>query len=197
MPMITARSYYENVAKATVIEFQMNNSDLRLALLASIAVLHVVDYVMHNREPDPEKANKAVHQYNETTSEKNFAFCVVRGFALASKHCRRRGGDFHSGKHMSAYPSFAGVMRAGQSFFGDKTGGITIQWKEHQWVNLRRPCRRSYRFWRLTLPNLPTDSYAWRSRLRVCRADHRRDSDGNRLIRLSAELLVGKAKRDR
>jgi hypothetical protein len=136
-PMLTARSYYENVARATVIEFQKNNSDLRLALLASIAVLHVVDYVMHNREPDdPKKAYQEVSQYVETSAKKNFAFRVVRGFALASKHCHRYGGDFHSGMHMRAYPAFSGVMRAGQSFFGDTTGGITIQWKEHEWVNL-------------------------------------------------------------
>lgn len=64
--MITAHDYYENVAKATVTEFQKNNSDLRLAL----------------------------------------------------------------------YPSFTGVMRAGQSFLGDKIGGITIHWKEHEYVNL-------------------------------------------------------------
>jgi hypothetical protein len=134
--MITAHDYYENVAKATVTEFQKNNSDLRLALLASMAVLHVVDYVMQNREAEPKKAVRAMRQYIDTTSENNFSFLVVRDFALASKHCRLSDNRLHSGKHITAYPSFTGVMRAGQSFLGDKIGGITIHWKEHEYVNL-------------------------------------------------------------
>lgn len=134
-PMITARNYYDNVVKPTVTEFCNNNKDLRLALLASMAVLHVVDYVMHNRESDPKKADREVKQYSASAGE-TFAFRVLRDFALASKHCRLHDNRLHSGEHMVAYPSFTGVMRAGQSFFGDTTGGITIQWDKHQHVNL-------------------------------------------------------------
>ena len=76
--MITARDYYEKVAKPTVVEFQNNNGDLRLALLASMAILHVVDYVMQNREPDPKKADELVHQYTNKTSKNKFAFQVPR-----------------------------------------------------------------------------------------------------------------------
>jgi hypothetical protein len=155
--MITARDYYENVAKATVVEFQKNNGDRRLALLASMAVLHVVDYVMQNREPDPKKAEDAVHQYTYTTSENNFAFLVVKEFALASKHCRLRNNRLHSGEHVTAYPSFTGVMRAGQLFLGDKIGGITIHWKDQQWVNLTNALQNVLELFEADFPELTTD----------------------------------------
>jgi hypothetical protein len=43
---------------------------------------------------------------------------------------------FHSGKYSIVLRAFVGVMQAEISFFGDKTGGVTIQWKEHEYVNL-------------------------------------------------------------
>jgi hypothetical protein len=122
-----------------------------------MAILHVVDYVMQNRESDPIKADEAVSQYNKTTSEKHFAFLVVKDFALASKHCRLRDNRLHSGKHIRAYPSFTGVMRAGQSFLNDKIGGITIHWKDQQWINLTSALQNVLQLFETDFPELTTD----------------------------------------
>src|SRR5437879_3280719 len=132
--MISARDYFDWVVKPTVNQFRKDNADFRLALLAAMATLHTVDYVMQNRESDPEKANDAIARYIKGKGD--FAFQSVRDFALASKHCRLRDGRLHSGRVMTAYPSFVGVMRAGQSFLGDTVGGLTIQWRDHEFVNL-------------------------------------------------------------
>ena len=53
--MISARDYYDRVVIPTVGEFSSNNKDIRHALLACMATLHLVDYVMQNRELDPKK----------------------------------------------------------------------------------------------------------------------------------------------
>ncbi len=151
--MISARSYFERIVKPTIDQFRNDNGDLRLALLASMAVLHTVDYVMQNREPDPEKANEAVILYTRS-SDREFAFEVVRDFALASKHCRLRDGSLHSGRTMMAYPSFTGVMRAGQSFLGDKIGGLTIQWREREYVNLTTALERVLQILEADFPEL-------------------------------------------
>jgi len=155
--MISARDYYDIVVTPTVGEFSSNNKDIRLALLACMATLHLVDYVMHNRDADTTTAEGAVFAFCKEASERNFPFCVVRGFALASKHCRLSQQSlegFHSGDHMIAYPAFAGVMRAGASFAGDTVGGITIHWKAQQFVNLTNALKETLQFYEAEFPEL-------------------------------------------
>ena len=157
--MISARDYYDRVVIPTVGEFSSNNKDIRHALLACMATLHLVDYVMQNRELDPKKADGMVSEFYAAAAaaDGNFAFCVVRGFALASKHCRLARGSlegFHSGDHMIAYPAFAGVMRAGASFAGDTVGGITIHWKAQQSVNLTNALKETLQFYEAKFPEL-------------------------------------------
>jgi hypothetical protein len=41
----------------------------------------------------------------------------------------------------------AGVMRAGESFIGDETGGVTIRWKERVYVNLSKALARTLAFY--------------------------------------------------
>jgi hypothetical protein len=152
--MITAYEYYNHVAKPAVDEFQKENGSLKLALSASMALLHVVDYVMQNRESDPKEADEAVRRYVERTSQNRFAFRVVKEFALASKHCRLRADGFHSGEYMRAYASFAGVMRCGQSFLGDAIGGITVRWREQQYVNLTTVLSKTLEIYESDFPEL-------------------------------------------
>jgi hypothetical protein len=47
--MISAHQYYDQIVKPTVDEFFKTNKDLRLAMLACAAMLHVIDYVAQNR----------------------------------------------------------------------------------------------------------------------------------------------------
>ena len=155
--MLTARDYYTRVAKLAVDAFQKDNHSLWLAMGACMIVLHVVDYVMHNREPDPIKADDAIRRYSEQATEDHFAFRAVREYSLASKHCRRRANGFHSGKYMQAYPCVAGIMRCGQSFLGDTIGGITIRLQEHQNVNLTTVLQKTLEIYEADFPELTFD----------------------------------------
>jgi hypothetical protein len=155
--MISARGYYEIVVLPTVSMFSSHNKDIGLALLSCMASLHVVDYVMQNREADIETANDMVSAYCRTAAERSFPFCVVRAFALASKHCRLSKESlkgFHSGNYMIAYPSFAGVARCGATFMGDTVGGVTIHWKGTQFVNLSNALKLTLEFYEKEFPEL-------------------------------------------
>ena len=155
--MISAHDYYNRVVIPTAREFSSNNKDIRLALLACMATLHVVDYVMHNRDTNARTADRKVSAFCEDASGRNFPFCVIRGFALASKHCRLSQQSlegFHSGGHMVAYPSFAGVMRCGASFMGDTVGGITVHWKAKQFVNLANALKETLQFYEVEFSEL-------------------------------------------
>ena len=50
--MIGALIYYEKIAKPTAEQFFLENKNIRLAMLACMATLHVVDYVFQNRFED-------------------------------------------------------------------------------------------------------------------------------------------------
>jgi hypothetical protein len=83
--MISAYDYYRKIAKPTVDAFLFNNGDIRLAFLACMATLHVIDYVTQNKAPSPEEGERWVREF--CAGEKSFAFQVVKAFATASKHC--------------------------------------------------------------------------------------------------------------
>jgi hypothetical protein len=86
--VISAAAYYYNIAKPTAEQFFLRNNDLRLAMLSCMSTLHIVDYVYQNRVEDSKMAWDKVRQYTDNAIERCFAFKVVCGFALASKHCR-------------------------------------------------------------------------------------------------------------
>jgi hypothetical protein len=153
--VITPSYYYQEITKPTVDEFLMKNGDIRLAMLACQATLHVLDYIFQSREPDPKKADKLLGKFKKDIARKVFAFEVVEGFALASKHCTLSSKpDFNSGRYMVAYPSFAGTMVAGQSFLGDTVGGITIRWTDHGHVNLTTALQATLAFYETEFPEL-------------------------------------------
>lgn len=149
--MLTAADYYNRIARPTVEDFYRHNSDVRLAMLACMATLHVVDHVVQNRMAvtTPAEARAADEQVMQLTSElteRHFPFEVVRAYGTASKHGqiglqRRFQPGFDSGRGYHAPPSFAGVMVAGVSFLGDTVGGITLRWTEHGHVNLTNTLR--------------------------------------------------------
>jgi hypothetical protein len=138
--MISAYDYYTKVARPTADRFLAQNNDIGLGLLASMATLHVIDYVGQNRKPNVRAANNLVNRLKARCRNRlGLRFQVLEGFALASKHCRlsnKNMKNFHSGNYTVAFPATAGVMRSGQSFILDTVGGITIRWKAHQYVNL-------------------------------------------------------------
>jgi hypothetical protein len=47
--MISASDYYKKIAKPTVDDFLARNDNVRLAFLACMAILNVIDYVAQNR----------------------------------------------------------------------------------------------------------------------------------------------------
>ena len=152
--MISARQYYVQIAKPTVDDFLRNNKDLRLAMLACAVTLHVVDYVGQNRANNVKDGDKTVKAL-KNKARQQFAFEVVEGFALASKHCNlsSRPG-FDSGEHMVAYHSFAGVMRAGESYLGDTIGGITVRWTKIGYANLTWALKETSKYFESEYPEL-------------------------------------------
>jgi hypothetical protein len=125
--------------KPTVEEFFINNKDLRMAMLTYTVTHHVIDYVAQNKASNAKDGKKDADAL-QAKAVAQFHFEVIEGFALASKHCNliSRPG-FDSGKHMVAFPSFAGVARAGSTFCGDLIGGITVDWTKRG-----EPERRGY-----------------------------------------------------
>jgi hypothetical protein len=127
--MITAHRYYTCVVEPTVEEFKKYNRDLRLALLAAMVTLHTVEYVMQNRAGDPGLGDDLVKEFSKKNAD-HFHFSVVRGFALASKHCRLTSlSGFHSGEHRSVAAGRVGEMEAGVTPLNEP-GGIQVLWNE-------------------------------------------------------------------
>jgi hypothetical protein len=124
-------------------------------MIASALVLHVIDYVMQNRAKEPKAGDGLVCDFTKQAAQDCFSFEVVRGFALASKHCNlsSRPG-FNSGEHMIATPAFAGVMGAGDTFVDDTVGGITVQWTDRGYVNLTTALQKTLEFYETEFPEL-------------------------------------------
>ena len=140
--MITADRYYMLVVKPTVEEFKKDHRNLRLALLAAMVTLHTVEYVMQNRAGDPCEGDDLVRKFSADNAN-HFHFSVVRGFALASKHCRLRSlTGFHSGEHRSVAAGRAGEMEAGVTPLNEP-GGIQVLWKGEGGLPVRGVGRRA------------------------------------------------------
>jgi hypothetical protein len=95
-----------------------------------------------------------IHKFNNAIREKrHFSFCVVRAFALASKHCQltrplaRKG--YHSGNYKVARPGFLGA-----SFMRDMVGGVTIRWKGRGHVNLSKALTKTLEFYETEFPEI-------------------------------------------
>lgn len=136
--MIAPFEYWNNIARPTVQDFFNDRNNVRLAMLACMAVLHTVDYLIQNSEPDAKTANKQIKVFTDEAAQRSPAFRVVRDFALAAKHCRLTSHHpgYQSDQFMIAAPSFAGEFMAGLTFVGDITGGVTVQIGEHEYANL-------------------------------------------------------------
>jgi hypothetical protein len=152
--VISAFRYYTEIVKPTVEEFFRNNKDLRLAMLACTVTLHVIDYVAQNKASNAREGQKEAEAL-KAKARTQFCFKVVEGFALASKHCSLSSQPgFDSGKHMVAYPSFAGVAVAGATFLGDEIGGITVHWTELGYVNLTAALKATLEYLDSEFPEL-------------------------------------------
>ena len=135
--MMTAAQYVSLIVEPTLEEFRQNVDDLRRGMLASMAVLHVVDFVMQNREATPKAGDDAVAAFKKRMAGVQWGFDTVNLFALASKHgALRNPQGFDIGKHMVAAPAFADVMVIDGSFLGDEIGGITVEVEPTVYVNL-------------------------------------------------------------
>ncbi|MEG6510197.1 hypothetical protein V6C03_14600 [Methyloligella sp. 2.7D] len=146
--MIEANRYYEQIVKPTVEDFVKSNRDLRLGMLACMATFHVVDYVFQNRILDAKKADQEARRFcDKMQKQNNNAFEIVRGFALASKHCRLSRTDslqgFDSGRTRPTYPSIAGVMRTGATYIGDTEGGLLVEWIDGRKYKLHRAIEKA------------------------------------------------------
>lgn len=159
--MISAHDYYHQIARPTVDEFTGNRQsrgNLRLAMLACASTLHVIDYVMQNCASDAKEGDKLVKAYTREAEKRCFSFEVVRGFALASKHCTlssKRG--FHSGRYKIATPYFVRHGRVGAMstmFLSDKVGGITVRWTDRGHVNLTKALKKTLEFFEAEFPEL-------------------------------------------
>jgi len=158
--LISAYRYYDEIVKPTVDEFFNNNKDLRLAMLACTVTLHVIDYIAQNKASNANVGDIEVIAL-KTKAKAHFAFEVVEGFALASKHCNlsKRTG-FDSEKYIVAFPSFAGVARAGSTFCDDLIGGITVDWtkrgepEKRGYVNLTSALKETLEYLESEFPEL-------------------------------------------
>ena len=84
--MMTAADYVSQVVAPTLEEFRQHRTDLRRGMLASMAVLHVVDFVMQNRVATREAGDDAVRLFKRRLEGSHAGFYTVNKFALASKH---------------------------------------------------------------------------------------------------------------
>ncbi len=152
--MISAREYYNQIVRPTVDEFFGNNKDLRLAMLACTVTLHLLDYIGQNGAENAKQGDKKVNGLKKAAQDQ-FAFKVVEGFALASKHCNVASlPGFDSGQHMVAYPAVCGVARCGGSFLGDTVGGVTVRGGTDRHVNLMGALTETQRYFESEFPEL-------------------------------------------
>jgi hypothetical protein len=132
--MISAYDYYTNVVTPTLSEFFEHRADIRRALLASMTTLHIIDYVIQNRERDALAADELVKQFNKMCRKESRSFEVVEAFALASKHCRLARGnwvDFHSGAYVVRTGAFLDESRWKHYPWNDPGGVIVALNGEH------------------------------------------------------------------
>ena len=165
--MITPAAYYRLVAKPAAEEFFQDNGNVRRAMLACMAVLHIVDHFVQGRSEVTDKASarqadEEVERVTKELSERHMFFAVVRAYALASKHARiglhrKFQAGFDSSRAIDRPPAFAGVMVAGISFAGDTVGGVTVQWAEQTHVNLTRALRALLPILEAEFPELVAD----------------------------------------
>jgi hypothetical protein len=127
--MITAREYYQKIVVPTVDEFLAKNENLRLAMLACMASLHVVDYVFHNRCDNPKEADELVHACCEELATRNYAFFVVRTIGLAAKHCKlKKDGFVVNARYLPADTIAWARSQSGLS--SDTIEGVYVDWRD-------------------------------------------------------------------
>ena len=146
--MLSAADYYSRIVRPTVDEFCGRNGDVRLAMLACMATLHVVDHVVQNRmtvatKMEAEVADAEMMRITNDLADRHLPFAVVRAYGTASKHGRidlqrKFQPGFDSGRDVAQPKASFGSFSFGLSSMGDTVGGITIQWDERRRINLTR-----------------------------------------------------------
>lgn len=128
---LKADFYFCEIALPTLDEFLRDNSNVRLAFLSSISVIHTLDYIYENREVSYEVAKEKREKYVREQRRKDLHFDIVYDFANASKHCKlRTDKGISSGSYRSQIPAIAGIMECGNSSLGDSIGGIFVDRRE-------------------------------------------------------------------
>lgn len=151
--MMTAAAYVSQIVEPTLEDFRRHRADLRRGMLASMAVLHVVDFVMQNCEATPEAGDKAVAAFKKRIEGTHPGFDTVNKFALASKHgALRRDPGFDTDRHRITSPAFFGRFQFGRSFLGDTTGGLVVTLGEGRNVNLLRALDATMDLYRAEFP---------------------------------------------
>lgn len=156
--MISPFDYWTKIAKPTADEFIANRDNVRLAMLACMAVLHAVDYALQNSASDAKTANRQISQYMKDAADRSFSFRVIRDFALASKHCHLTSHHpgLQSDQLMVATPAIFGKMVLGRTFLGDTVGGVTVKVGAHQYANLTKSLKSAMSFLEGEFPALLT-----------------------------------------
>lgn len=129
--MITARDYYQKIAVPTVEDFLAKNDDLRLAMLACMASLHVIDYVFQNRCDEPKDADNLARDCCEEFAKRHYPFFVVRTAGLAAKHCKlKKDGFVVNARYL---PADTLAWASSQSWLSSDTiGGVYVEWRDPQ-----------------------------------------------------------------
>jgi hypothetical protein len=110
------------------VEFQKNPTSVRHAFLACVATYHSLDYLAYDgikRKTSKKKVRNLRDDFGKTSAD----FKLVDDVAHAFKHVivgNPNNPNLRAYEVIRRPPSFAGVMRSGVSFFGDKRGGVTI-----------------------------------------------------------------------
>lgn len=138
--MFKADEYYMELTLPTVGEYYADASNVRRGMLACMSVLHVIDHIFQNRNPDPKKANDEVRDECDAVSDRDTMFAVVRGFANASKHAvltNKLNPGFGSKDYLQ--PQGGGLsdgMVLSGSVLDDTSGAVMVKWKDQN-INLQ------------------------------------------------------------
>ena len=114
---MSPQTYLELIVQPTVAEFEQDQSSVRRAFLACVAVFHTIDYMR------PKKTGNLRKNFRDECG----AFATIDRVAHAFKHV---GSDGKAPLKASAVyggpPALAGMAMAGRSLVGDTTGAVLI-----------------------------------------------------------------------
>ena len=114
---MSPQEYLELIVEPTVAEFEQDQSSVRRAFLACVAVFHTIDYIR------PKKYQNLRKLFREECA----AFATIDRVASAFKHVESDGkAPLKASAVYGRPPALAGVAMAGRSLSGDITGAVVI-----------------------------------------------------------------------